>query len=216
MAHRRDPLQTPRAISRSIISPNTCSFLLHVHDKSICLSHSQLLIHPSLCFCSLALVLHAGSGLRGLSVPLLADALCRAAGFWPICPLLLFTSSTVRKQCTPDATAVTAEPSEPKWLPSLWALDGRNDPRPDYWMQTLRFTKAVWAKRRRWFLSSFARGVVTTLANAHGYRILCGRRWRDSKVHGFCHRFLKSRNDYIGDDRIVWLSLANVVLAPDE
>lgn len=184
MAHRRDPLQTSWGISQSIISPNTCSFLQHVHDKSFCLSHSQLLIHPSLCFCSLARVLHAGSGLRGLSVPLLADALWRAVGFWPICPFLLFTTSTVRKQCAPDATAV---PSEPKWLPSLWALDGswfrkRSVARLLY--ANFKIHKSHLSQAEKLILSSFARGVVTTLANVHGYRFLCGQRWRDSKVHG--------------------------------
>lgn len=117
-------MQTLQAISQSIISPNTCSLFLHVHDKSCCLFRSLLLIHPSLHFCSLAHVLPAGSGLRGLGVRLLADALCGAAGFWPICPLRLFTLSTVRKQRAPDATAVTAETSEPKWLPKLKALGG--------------------------------------------------------------------------------------------
>lgn len=84
---------------------------------------------------------------------LLADALCKAAGFWPICPFRLFTPSTVRKQCTPDATAVTAEPSEPKWLPRLRALDSKNDPRPDYSMQTLNLEmhKTHLTQQRRWF-----------------------------------------------------------------
>lgn len=149
-------IQALQAISQSIISPNTCSLFLHVHDKSFCLSRSLLLIHPSLCFHSLARVPHAGSGLRGLSVQLLADALCKAAGFWPICPFRLFTPSTVRKQCTPDATAVTAEPSEPKWLPRLGALvevDSENDPRPDYSVQTpnLEIHKTDLVHQRRWF-----------------------------------------------------------------
>lgn len=164
-------IQALQAISQSIISPNTCSLFLHVHDKSFCLSRSLLLIHPSLTFCSLTHVPHAGSGLRGLSVRLLADALCRAAGFWPICPFQLFTPSTVRKQCTPDATAVTAEPSEPKWLPRLRALGGS-------WFRKWSKTRLLYAnskpiemhktdltQRRRWFCLHLDVEAVTTLAD---------------------------------------------------
>lgn len=164
-------IQALQAISQSIISPNTCSLFLHVHDKSFCLSRSLPLIHPSLCFHSLAHIPHAGSGLRGLSVRLLADALCKTVGFWPICPFRLFTPSTVRKQCTPDATAVTAEPSEPKCLPRLGALGGS-------WFRKWSKTRLLCANSKprdaqNWsspsektVLSSFVGGAVTTLADA--------------------------------------------------
>ncbi len=150
-------VQVLPSISQSIISLNTCSLSLHVHDKSFCLSRSLPLIHPSLCFHSLARVPHAGSGLRGLSVRLLADALCKAAGgSGPSGPFRLCTPSTVRKQCTPDATAVTAEPLSQDGLPRLGALvevDSENDPRPDYSVQTpnLEIHKTDLAHRRRWF-----------------------------------------------------------------
>lgn len=47
-------------------------------------------------------------GLTDLSVWLLDDALCWAAGFWPICLALL----TLRQRWTPDATVLTAQPSK--------------------------------------------------------------------------------------------------------
>ncbi len=143
-------VQVLPSISQSIISPNTCSLSLHVHDKSFCLSCSLPLIHPSLCFHSLARVPHAGSGLRGLSVRLLADALCKAAGV--LAHLAHFGSVPMHSRCN----CCDCWASEPKWLPRLGALVevvSENDPRPDYSVQTpnLEIHKPDLAHRRRWF-----------------------------------------------------------------
>lgn len=210
-------IQALQAISQSIISPNTCSLFLHVHDKSFCLSRSLLLIHPSLTFCSLTHVPHAGSGLRGLSVRLLADALCRAAGFWPICPFQLFTPSTVRKQCTPDATAVTTEPSEPKWLPRLRALGGS-------WFRKWSKTRLLYANSKptdaqngsnpmeKVVLSSFGCGSCDNFGRYYDYKS-CSLRCETQKVHIFVSAFWNATMTY--DDRIAWRLFSNVVLAPD-
>lgn len=149
-------VQVLQSISQSIISPNTCSLFLYVHDKSFCLSRSLPLIHPSLCFHSLARVPHAGSGLRGRSVQLLADALCKAAGVLAHLPVSALYPVYCQKAMHSRCNCCDCWASEPKWLPRLGALvevDSENDPRPDYSVQTpnLEIHKTDLAHQRRWF-----------------------------------------------------------------
>lgn len=64
-------------------------------------------------------------------------------------PRLLSESNALQMQllwllCPPSQNGCQA--SEP-----LMEVDSENDPWPDYCMQTLKFTKAIWAKRRSWF-----------------------------------------------------------------
>ncbi len=164
-------IQVLQSISQSIISPNTCSLFLHVHDKSFCLSRSLPLIHPSLCFHSLARVPHAGSGLRGLSMRLLADALCKAAGVlahlahFGSVPRLLSESNALQMQLL--------------WLLSLWAKMAAKARSPcGSWFRKRSKTRLLCANSKprdtqnwsspseKMVLSSFVGRAVTTLADA--------------------------------------------------